>query len=600
MPAAGVLTPLDALVEQLRDGRAWESFSAFLTASRLLRKVPADDAQRRALAVLRVGVIGNATEGYLADAIALGLAPRLAVVPYLGPFDQWPQELLDPESGLATFGCDVVVLHLASLGLTAGGSRLAGMPAGLLREALSAFAARSSAPLVIVLPEPLPDAMGGDGDADRWYRAAHAAVREVVNEVLPERAALIDPANVLGELARPWHALSHWGSAKLPYQALGCVAVGRRVATAIENIAYPRVKVVAVDCDDTLWGGIAGDVGPEGVGLSPFDGNAGHLRLQRLLKEATARGILLVAVSKNEPETVAEVFRRRAGELILSADDFAVFKVGWGPKSHALRDAAAELALGLDSFLFLDDSAFERGEVRAALPDVFVPELPASPEDYASFVAHLGVLERPIVSAEDRQRTELYRHERLRGEARVAAATPDAYLASLEIELIATPIGAAGLDRVAQLVAKTNQFNLTTRRYGRDELERLAADPATYAYAFRVQDRFGDAGTIGVAIARPRAAGEAEIEAFLMSCRVLGRTIEEAMFAHMLRRQAERGVTRLYAEYRPSAKNRLVADLLPRLGFTSDGERATGTLYRYDVEPGSAGGPPFVTIREAV
>jgi FkbH-like protein len=592
--------PLDALVEQLRDGRAWESFSGFLAASRLLRKVPAEDAQRRALAVLRVGVIGNATEDYLADAIALGLAPRLATVSYLGPFDQWPQELLDPESGLARFGCDVVVLHLASLGLTAGGARLADVPAGLIGEALTAFAARSSAPVVVVLPEPLPEGTGGDGDADRWYRAAHAAVRAAVSEALPERSALIDPANALAESARPWHALSHWGSAKLPYQALGCVAVGRRIAAAIENIAYPRVKVVAIDCDDTLWGGIAGDVGPDGVGLSPFDGNAGHLRLQRLLKEASKRGLLLVAVSKNEPETVAEVFRQRAGEMILSTDDFAAFKVGWGPKSQALREAATELALGLDSFLFLDDSAFERGEVRAALPEVFVPELPASPEDYAPFVARLGVLERPIVSAEDRQRTELYRHERLRGEARVAAATPDAYLASLEIELVATPIGGTALDRVAQLVAKTNQFNLTTRRYGRDELARLAADPATYAYAFRVQDRFGDAGTIGVAIARPRSPGEVEIETFLMSCRVLGRTIEDAMFAHLLRRLAERGTTRLYAEYRPTPKNRLVADLLPRLGFVADGTSATGSAYRYDIGPGVASGPPFVTIRDGV
>ena len=563
----------------------------FLAALRQFRKIPEAVAQQTALATVRVAVIGNSTEEYLTDAIELALAPRLRCVRYCGQFDQWPQELLDARSGLARFGPDVVVLHLASLGFTAGGTRFTAVPAELIREALAAFAGRSSAPLVAILPEPLPEATGGDDESGRWYGAAREAVARAVTAALPGRSATIDPLPALVDLARPWQAQAYWGSAKLPYHPMGCVAVGRRVAAAIENITYPRIKAVAVDCDDTLWAGLVGEAGAEGVGLSPFDGDSGHLRLQRLLKEASSHGILLVAVSKNELANVEEVFRLRAGEMILTADDFAAFRVGWGPKSDALREIARELRLGLDAFMFLDDSPFERGEVRANAPEVFVPELPSNPDDYAPFVARLGVLERPIVTDEDRKRTELYRHERVREEARVRASSSEDYLASLEIELIAAPIAAGpALDRIAQLVAKTNQFNVTTRRYGRDELTALAADPATYAYSFRVRDRFGDAGLIGVAIAKPFGPGEAVLDAFLMSCRVMGRTIEEAMFEHLSAWHRGRGVSRLHAEYVPTAKNALVAELLPRLGFVSG---------VFDLAAAPSTERRFVAIREA-
>ncbi len=597
MSGTGVVDPLDALGDSLREGRPWASVGNFLAATRLLRKIPFERARERAMAGVRVAVIGNATEEYLADAITLGLAPRLACAAYLGEFDQWAGDLLERDGPLQQFGADVVVLHLASMGLTAGGTRLVTVPGDLIRGALAAFASRSNALLVAILPEPLAEAIGGSTAADRWYGEACAEISAAVTQTMPGRSVIIDPLPALGDLGRPWQTRSYWGTAKLPYHPAGCVAIGRRVAQAIENITYPRTKLVAVDCDDTLWSGLVGDVGPEGVGLSPFDGHAGYLRLQRLLKEASQRGILLVAVSKNESENVAAVFRDRASEMILSEDDFVAFKVSWGSKSQALREVAADLRLGLDSFLFLDDSTFERGEVRAELPEVLTPDLPENPDDYAPFVARLGVLERPIVSEEDLARTKLQRHERLRDEARVTSGSPDAYLESLKLELTATPIDEKALDRVVQLVGKTNQFNLTTRRHGRAELAAAAADPAAYSYAFRVSDRFGDAGLIGVAIANKINDAEVELDSFLMSCRVMGRTVEDAMFEHLRLWLVRRGATLIRAEYLPTKKNKPVAGLLPRLGFTllrEDADRITyqrSTSLPIDCR--------FVTIREA-
>lgn len=596
MSASGVVDPVDALAQNLREGRPWISVGNFLAATRLLRKIPFERARERAIAGVRVAVIGNATDDYLADAITLGLAPRLACNTYVGEFDQWAGDLLAGDGPLQQFGADVVVLHLASMGLTAGGTRLAAVPGDLVRDALGAFASRSNALLVAILPEPLAEATGGSSEADRWYNEARAEIVAAVDQTVPGRSAVIDPLPALGDLARPWHSRSYWGTAKLPYHPAGCVAVGRRVAQAIENITYPRIKLVAVDCDDTLWSGLVGDVGPEGVGLSPFDGHAGHLQLQRLLKEASQRGILLVAVSKNEPENVAAVFRDRANEMILSEDDFVAFKVGWGSKSKALREVATDLRLGLDSFLFLDDSTFERGEVRAELPEVLTPDLPENPDDYAPLVARLGVLERPIVSDEDLARTQLQRHESLRDQARLTSGSPEAYLESLRLELIATPIDEKTLDRVAQLVGKTNQFNLTTRRHGRAELAAMAADPAAYSYAFRVSDRFGDAGLIGVVIANKTNDAEVELDSFLMSCRVMGRTVEDAMFEHLRLWLVQRGVTLIRAEYLPTKKNKPIAGLLPRLGFTPLREEAGRVSYER-----STSSPiecRFVTIRE--
>ena len=594
MIATGV-NPVDALASSLGEGRPWAGVSDFLSAVRLLRKIPTEVARSRAVATIRVAVLGNATTDYLVDAIELALTPRLACATYVAGYDQWPQELLASGSGLDQFGPDVVVLLLSTLGLTAGGARYDEIPDRLVHDALAAFAARSNAPVVMVLPDIPVDATGGESAPDRWYQRARVALHDAAREALGSRSVTVDPMAVLADLTRSWRAGSYWGSAKLPYHAAGCIAVGRRVAQTIENITHPRVKVVAVDCDDTLWGGLAGEVGPSGVNLSPFDGGIGHLCLQRLLKEASANGILLVAVSKNEPETVAAVFRERARDMVLSADDFVAFKVGWGAKSHSLREVAAELLLGLDAFVFLDDSTFERGEVRAGTPEVFVPELPSNPIEYAPFVTRLGILERPIRSDEDARRTQLYQQERWREEARTVAASPDAYLASLDLQLIAAPIDDGSLDRVAQLVAKTNQFNLTTRRYSREELRALATDPSAYTYAFRVIDRFGDAGLIGVVIATT-GGDEAVLDAFLMSCRVMARTVEHAMFEH-LRRWLLRGKhSRIRASYIRSSKNALVAELLPQFGFTILDASPARTDYTREVD--AALDVRFVSIRE--
>lgn len=374
----------------------WSGFSDFLSGVQFMQKVPRETREKRAIAGLKVAFIGNCTLTYLSQAVSIGLCPRISCQTYEGAFDQWVVELIAPDSDLTQFNPDVIVLYLSAFGLTRGGTRLDAPPVDQIMDALRSYASRHQRPFVIILPEPLPECTGGDSDVDLWYRTASQAIIGAVKSALGDRAVILDPVPTLLTLKEERSSSRLWDTAKLPLHPNACIALGHRLSQMIENMDYPRIKVIAVDCDDTLWGGVVGEDGVEGLSLSPFDEGAGYLRFQRLLKEAARKGLLLVAVSKNEMENVVEVFEQRS-EMVLSMDDFSLLKVNWQPKSKNLLEAANELNLGIDSFLFIDDSAFERGEVQAAFPEILVAALPENADDYATFINNLGVLERPIV-----------------------------------------------------------------------------------------------------------------------------------------------------------------------------------------------------------
>ncbi|MDE3076317.1 MAG: HAD-IIIC family phosphatase [Chloroflexota bacterium] len=542
------------------------SFTNLVTVAHLLKRVPWAVRQTASVATLRLAVLGNSTLDQVADALLMELAPRIACEVYVGGFDQWALEMIAADSPLAVFNADVIVLHLSALGLTRGGSDLSDRDvAGQLRQALDAFHQHNRhSIIVVVLPEPLEECTGANSEADRWYDRISGELQARLRGWSPERLVLLDPMAAL-RAGGQWLDARLWNSAKMPFSSGGCVAVGRRLAQIVENATYPRVKAVAVDFDDTVWGGVAGEVGPEGLALSPFDQGAAYLRLQRLLKEASANGIVLVGLSKNELATVEAVFRTRS-EMVLSLDDFSAMKVNWEPKSQNLIEASTELNLGLDAFLLVDDSPYERAEVRAALPEVMVPELPVNAEEYAGFVASLGLLERPLVREEDRQRTGLYRQEQKRQRIALTTVSRDEFLRGLQLQVVAARISERNADRVYQLVSKTNQLNLTTRRHSKGDLLALAGDPAVYAYCFRVVDVVGDAGLAAVCIACP-ADLRLAIDSFLLSCRVMGRTVENAIFEHLRHWTLSHGHRELRAQYIKTKKNGPAADLLPRLGF---------------------------------
>ena len=383
---------------------------------------------------------------------------------------------------------------------------------------------------------------------------------------------------------------------------------GEQVARVVGAMVGQSRKWLVLDLDNTLWGGVIGDDGLEGIvlGQGSAAGEA-YLEFQRYAKGLMERGVVLAVCSKNDEENALLPFEQHA-EMVLRRGDIACFVANWEDKATNLRRIARELNLGLDALVFVDDNPAERGLVRRELPMVAVPEMPEDPAEFVRVLAAAGYFEGVGVTAEDRERAAQYAANARRAAGRSAAengagaGTTDlqSYLAGLRMELVWRPFDAAGRGRIVQLINKTNQFNLTARRVGEAEIERVMARTDVLALQFRLKDVYGDNGMIGVVLCeaataeRLAAAGFAGvgvgasdlyIDTWLMSCRVLGRQVEEAMMNVLAAQAGARGVRRIFGHYVPTAKNAMVREHYARMGFELVETAADGaTLWVLDVE----------------
>jgi FkbH-like protein len=328
------------------------------------------------------------------------------------------------------------------------------------------------------------------------------------------------------------------------------------------------VKCVVTDLDNTLWGGVIGDDGLQGIALSAHGSGAGEsfVRLQRFLKQLNQRGILLAVCSKNDEATALTPFLEHP-DMVLRREDIAVFVANWEDKASGLRRIQASLNIGLDSMVFIDDNPFERNLVRELLPEVIVPELPEDPADFVKFLSELNLFEAANVSDEDRQRAALYQREALRREAAVGCASVEEYLRSLDMQAKLSRFDTFHLPRIVQLMQRSNQFNLCTRRRSEAQCAALAEDPAYLPLYVSLFDRFGDHGLISVVVLE-RSSDAVLIRDWLMSCRVLGRGVEQLLMNYVVGRAAEFGAARVMGEYLPTPKNAMVRDFFAQFGFT--------------------------------
>jgi FkbH-like protein len=422
-----------------------------------------------------------------------------------------------------------------------------------------------------------------------------------VNQKIYEVAAPGDGVHVL-DLAS-WAALEgrvHADAtvdflARQPLSAKGQVGFSIFIARCLRPLIVPRRKVLALDLDNTLWGGVVGEDGVDGLKLGhEFPGNI-HLRIQRELLELRHRGLLLVLVSKNNEPDAREAFESLP-DMVLKWDDFAVRKINWNHKHENLREAARELGLGLNSFAFLDDSDYEREQMRQAMPEVLILNETSDPLQTLRALWETDAFDSFLVSKEDRRRHEDYA---LRG-ARNAEAHQDdleAFLKSLEMQATIEEIGPPNMARVVTMLGKTNQFNLTTRHHSRAQVQAMLELPGSIPLALRLRDKFGDQGIIALLLAIPSGDdGTLVVDSFLVSCRALGRGVEDALWAAMLRRVVQQNVRRLEAEYIPTARNHIVASLYDRLGLQRIQHRSSSTRYR--LEPiTKVEFPPWITLK---
>jgi FkbH-like protein len=326
-------------------------------------------------------------------------------------------------------------------------------------------------------------------------------------------------------------------------------------------------KCLVLDLDNTLWGGIVGDDGVAGleIGEGTPVGEA-HLTLQQYARSLKERGILLAVCSKNELENAQAPFSE-IPDMALKLDDFASFVANWEPKSENLRRIARELNIGLDSLVFIDDNPAERAIVRQFLPEVAVPELPDDPALYVRAIEARHYFEPLAFSDEDRQRTRFYLEDRERNSLAQSVTNMQDFLGQLDMVATIQPFNEVDLDRIAQLVARSNQFNLTTQRYSRAQLSDFMNDPAYVTRSVRLQDRFGDNGLIAVWLGKMNGT-TLTIDTWLMSCRVLMRGVEQHLLNHVIEHARANGVTRIEGCYIPTKKNKLVEEHYAKLGFT--------------------------------
>jgi FkbH-like protein len=368
-----------------------------------------------------------------------------------------------------------------------------------------------------------------------------------------------------------------WDMAKLPCAIEQLPYLAENIAHIVAALCGRVVKCVIVDLDNTLWGGAIGDDGLDGIKLNAHGDGEAFYRLQVFLAELVKRGILLAVCSKNDMDKALLPFERHP-EMVLKRSDIACFMANWNDKAENIRRIRETLNIGYDSMVFLDDNPFERNLVRAMLPGVIVPVLPEDPADYVRAICELNLFETTSLSAEDLQRTELYRREAARKQEEASFASFEEYLQSLAMKLTIARFDSYHLPRIAQLLQRSNQFNLTTRRRTEAECAGLMNDPSFIPVYGKLSDRLGDHGLISVVVAEI-LDDELAVRDWLMSCRVLTRGVEQAMMNVVFEQAARLGLPRVTGEYRPTAKNGMVKDFFARFQFTKVSEENGRTLW---------------------
>ena len=431
---------------------------------------------------------------------------------------------------------------------------------------------------------PPPESLFGSLD-----RALPGTARQLIEELnhCITRAALTSDDMLLDVAAlaetvglADWHSPALWNLAKLPFDDAYVPLYADHMLRVIGAMRGKSRRCLVLDLDNTLWGGVVGDDGLEGIKIAQGDATGeAYLSVQQLALSLRERGVVLAVSSKNTDCVARRPFNEHP-DMLLKENHFAVFQANWNDKATNIRAIADELSLGLESIVFLDDNPVERELIRQELPEVAVPELDNDPANYARILAAAGYFELIRFSDEDRKRAEMYQDNSRRLELLKQTTDIDSYLRSLEMRIIFSAFDRNTRARVAQLINKSNQFNLTTRRYTEAEVAQIETDPMVMTLHARLIDKFGDNGIICVVICRqfPQPPSWA-IDTWLMSCRVLGRGVEQMVLREIIRRARQRGVGRLVGIYRPTDRNGMVREHYQKLGFSQIEEDTSGATH---------------------
>jgi FkbH-like protein len=537
----------------------------------------------------RLAIVSNATMDMIVPPLmATGVRHGIAIEIIQSPYAQVAQQAFSPDSIVHKSRPDAVLFALdyraLPIKLSIRNEGVAGSTVQSALEYLSALRngihAYSDAICIFqTFATPVESTFGSlDRSVPGTLRFMVNAINDKLTESMRGSDDLLLDIAALAEIVglADWHDLRLWNMAKLPFASDFIPLYADHVARTLAALRGKSRRVLVLDLDNTLWGGIIGEDGNTGIQIAQGDpiGEA-HLAVQRMALDLRERGILLAVCSKNTDNIAREPFQAHP-EMLLRLEHFAVFQANWQDKATNIKAIADELSLGLDALVFLDDNPAERALIRQLLPQVAVPELPNDPACYARILAAAGYFEAIAFVPEDLARAGLYQQNAKRVTLREQAFGLAGYLASLEMVITFQPFDTVGRARIVQLINKSNQYNLTTRRYTASEITKLADSPDVFTLQVRLTDIFGDNGMISVVICKPGGEGIWEIDTWLMSCRVLGRGVELMVLRELIHHARAVGVRTLLGTYLPTGRNSLVVDHYQKLGFTQLDEEPTG------------------------
>ncbi|MFG2631493.1 HAD-IIIC family phosphatase [Streptomyces sp. NPDC048473] len=580
-----------------------------LRAGRLLSRSDPDEILRAhpATSTTTVVVTGHGTLSELIPALTAETARHgILLRPHMTDHDSYRLQLTDP--GSEVYGDADLVLCVLDPAMVFDLLPTPWRPAdvrealtgqlALFEEATRRFESAGRGTLVLnTLPLPreytgrLVD-LASRAELGAIWRQANAALLDLMRDRTSTVVLDLDPLAADGipvtEPRLDIYAKAHLSPALL-------AAYAREVAHLARHVGGHTRKCLVVDLDETVWGGILGDDGIDGIEVASSLRGEAFRAFQCVIKQLASQGVLVAAVSKNDLDPVREVLCDHP-DMTLREDDFVRVTANWRPKHENLVQLAEDLNLGVDSLVFADDSAYERGLVRKMLPGVAVIDLDDEPALHISKLLADGWFDVRALTSEDRKRPDRYRDELVRKDFMTGFDSVEDYLRELGVTVRIADMDARDVPRVAQLTLRTNQFNMTTQRLQPAEVQTLAAGPATRVLTVHTGDRYGENGLVGVVLLR-RDRDELYIENFLLSCRVFSRGVEQACLAAVLTHAKATGVRAVHGTYRPTPKNAKVADFYAMGGFVPAGDEANEFGYRHDLETITPP-PPHVRLTE--
>ncbi len=537
---------------------------------------------------MKIAFLSSFTIEPLVDFVAVeSAASGIVLDKYVGGYGQFNQQLLDPSSGLYEFSPEITFLivefdslindqDLADADQIA--KKVISQMSSLVQAhkdnhsgilAVSTFIAASQWPMHIVTSDKTKAIWRTN---DMLWQAFADDFRVQIFDI-NALAAYYGYSRAISE------QMLHM--ARIPFGEGFMCLLAKKVLSHIKAYKGFVRKCLVVDCDNTLWGGIIGEDGIEGIAIGPDSPGREYVDLQKAILELYQQGVILAINSKNNIEDVMAVLNDHP-HMLLKEKHFAAIKANWNDKPFNMGKIAEQLNIGIDSFVFLDDNPAERAMMRQMLPQIVTVELPENPSLFSRTLRESNEFAKAFITEDDQKRGQIYAAQRKRSEAKDKAASLEDFLKSLNMEVTIRRSEKKDVKRVSQLTCRTNQFNLTTRRYSESDIDNILSDDNKFVYVLGLKDKFGDNGTVGVAIT-VRTDDSLRIDAFLLSCRVIGRGLEDALVQRILADAKKEGIKTILAEYIGTPKNNLVACLWEKMGFKVIEKNQDGSKWKFDM-----------------